>query len=265
MATIYKSGDKKQIICPVDGSVAIAKGDLLQLSSGVVYPISVMGDSGSKLQNQQAAAAVFIGVAGRAKAADGVAGTIPVYTGGIFEFAATSATYAVGSLVGPQGTGAASAVGVSSTDLEAVATATASIGKVARKATTATRVQVRITPVSMEMQPNLYSLAGSGGAVTQTTSASTPVTLNKLAGVITTVPLTTGVGAEEVFTCNNELVAANDVVVLNLQYSGAGTLIAVCKRVQAGSFEVGITNLHGATVANAAAAINFIVFKGANS
>lgn len=265
MATIYKTGDKKQVLCPADGTVAISKGDLLYMSGGIVYPISNLSDSGTKLQNQRAAVSVFIGIAGRAKAADSTTTNIPVYTGGVFEFAATSATYNVGDLVGPQGTGSANAVGVSNTDLEAVASANAAIGKVVKKATSATRVQVRILPGVLEVANDLFSLQGSGGTVTQITSSSTPVTLNKLVGSIVTVALTTAAGAEEEFVCNNELVGANDTVILTGKYGGAGTLMAGVKNVSAGSFNIVLTNVHAATAFNSTATVNFLVLKGATS
>lgn len=265
MATIYKTGDKKQVLCPADGTVAISKGDMLYLSGGVVFPFTNLGDFGSKLQNQQAAVVNFIGIAGRAKAADNTTTNIPVYTGGVFEFACTSATYGVGTLVGPQGTGSASAVGVSNTDLESVASSSAAMGKVVKKATTATRIQVRILPTPLELQNDLFALVGSGGSVTQITSSSTAVTLNKQVGSITTVALTTAAGAEEEFVCNNELVGANDIVLLTGKYGGAGTLAAGVKNVAAGSFTIVITNLHGATAFNATATLNFIVLKGAIS
>lgn len=265
MATIYKTGDKKQVLCPADGTVAISKGDLLYMSGGVVYPISNLSDSGSKLQNQRAAVGVFIGIAGRAKAADSTTTNIPVYTGGVFEFAATSATYNVGDLVGPQGTGSANAVGVSNTDLEAVASANAAIGKVVKKATSATRVQVIISPTALERPSDLFTLAGSGGTVAQSGSTSASVTLNKMVGSIATMGMTTLAGAEEAFTCNNELVGANDIILLAAKYSGTGTLLAGVKNVAAGSFDIVITNLHTSAAFNAAATLNFIVLKGATS
>ena len=265
MATIYKNGDKKQILCTVDGTVAISKGDLLYLSGGIAYPFSNLSDSGSKLQNQRAALSVFLGIAGRAKAADGTTTNLPVFTGGVFEFAATSATYNVGDLVGPQGTGSGGLVGVHNTALEAVASANAAIGKVVKKATTATRIQVRLLPVMLEAQNDLFTLVGSGGTVTQITSSATAVTLNKLVGAITTVSLTTAAGAEEEFVCNNELVGANDIVILTGKYGGAGTLMAGVKNVASGSFNIVLTNVHAANAFNSTATLNFIVLKGATS
>lgn len=102
---------------------------------------------------------------------------------------------------------------------------------------------------------------GAGGAVTQITSASTGVTLSKPCGQITTVALTTAAAAEEAFTVTNTLVAATDVVVVGTTYAGAGTPIVYCKKVAAGSFDIGITNVHAANALDAVVVINFAVIK----
>lgn len=105
--------------------------------------------------------------------------------------------------------------------------------------------------------------AGAGGAVTQITSAATPVTLNKPTGRITTVALTTAAGAEEQFTVNNNQVGANDVVVLSTTYAGAGVPMLSVTKVGAGVFDIVISNVAAVAAMNAAMAINFVVIKGA--
>jgi hypothetical protein len=104
---------------------------------------------------------------------------------------------------------------------------------------------------------------GAGGAVTQITSAATGVTLNKFAGQITTVALTTAAAAEEEFTVTNSKVDANDVIALSTTYAGAGTPMLSVKGVAAGSFKVVITNVHAANALNALMVINFVVLKSA--
>lgn len=107
-------------------------------------------------------------------------------------------------------------------------------------------------------------VTGAGGAVTQITSSSTGVTLNKPTGEITTVPLTTAAGAEEVFTVTNSKVAATDVPVVCVgTYAGAGTPVANVKNVQAGQFDVVISNLHASAALNATLIINVTLIKGA--
>lgn len=102
---------------------------------------------------------------------------------------------------------------------------------------------------------------GAGGAVTQATSASTGVTLNKICGQITTVALTTAAAAEEVFTVTNSTVEAEDVVVVSTTYAGAGTIMVATKKVADGSFDITIANLHAANALNAVVVINFAVIK----
>lgn len=100
---------------------------------------------------------------------------------------------------------------------------------------------------------------GTGGTVTQTTSITTAVTLNKLCGSITTVSATTAAGAEDTFTVNNNQVTANDVVVVTQRYSGAGTPQVYVSNVANGSFNITISNLHASSALNAALTINFMV------
>lgn len=102
---------------------------------------------------------------------------------------------------------------------------------------------------------------GAGGAVTQITSSATAVSLNKVTGQITTVALTTAAGAEEEFTFNNTTIAATDVVVASLTYTGAGTPAVSIKGVAANSCVINITNLHSANALNAVVVINFAVIK----
>lgn len=105
--------------------------------------------------------------------------------------------------------------------------------------------------------------AGAGGAVTQITSASTGVTLNRICGRITTVALTTAAGGDEQFTVTNSAVAATDIVIVTTTYAGAGTIMLSTAKVVAGAFDVVITNLHAANALNAVAVINFAIIKSA--
>lgn len=102
-------------------------------------------------------------------------------------------------------------------------------------------------------------LTQAAATVTQITSSSTGVTVNALTGAITTVALTTGVGAEERFTVTNNQVAAGDVPVLSTTYNGAGTVGLSVQKVATGVFDVVITNLHAANAFNAAMVINFSI------
>lgn len=103
---------------------------------------------------------------------------------------------------------------------------------------------------------------GAGGAVTQITSASTGVTLNKITGQITTVALSTAAGAEEAFVLTNSQIAATDVVAVSTTYAGAGTPVVSVKGVAAGSCTLVITNLHASAALDAVLVANFAIIKG---
>lgn len=109
-----------------------------------------------------------------------------------------------------------------------------------------------------------YTVAGEaiGGTVSQATSITTGVTLNKLTGQITTQAASTAAAAEDTFTVTNSQVTAKDVVVLSTTYAGAGTPVVYCSKVAAGSFNITISNLHASAALDAALVINFVVLKG---
>lgn len=99
-------------------------------------------------------------------------------------------------------------------------------------------------------------------AVTQATSITTGVTVNALAGVITTVSQTVAAGAEAEFTVTNSEVAATDVVVACIKtHTSAGTFDVSVSAVAAGSFKLRLTNLHASTAGDNVLVINFLVIK----
>jgi hypothetical protein len=111
-------------------------------------------------------------------------------------------------------------------------------------------------------QTNGLGLVEGGGTVTQITSASTGVTLNKPCGQIVTVALTTAAGAETIFTVTNSFVTAKDVPVVSIStYAGAGTPIVATKNTTTGAFDIVITNLHASAALDALLTLNFVVLK----
>jgi hypothetical protein len=90
-------------------------------------------------------------------------------------------------------------------------------------------------------------LAGDGGTVTQITSATTGVTLNKKSGKITTVSQSITDSASVSFTFSNSQIAANDVVVISHDLSPASGLI-VCHGLGSGSRTITIKNLTASTI-----------------
>jgi hypothetical protein len=98
---------------------------------------------------------------------------------------------------------------------------------------------------------------GAGGAVTQGTSRTTGVTLNKTAGAITLFSAA-GSTTAATFTVTNSTVAATDVIILN-QKSGTNLYDLLVTAVSAGSFN--ITFLTTGGTATDAPVINFAVIK----
>ena len=104
---------------------------------------------------------------------------------------------------------------------------------------------------------------GAGDAVTQITSVTTGVTINKNCGEITTFAQSAAAGGEVDFTVTNSEVAATDVVAVCIKtHTSTGTFIASVVTVADGSFVIRLTNLHAATAGNALLVLNFVVIKG---
>ena len=105
---------------------------------------------------------------------------------------------------------------------------------------------------------------GAGGTVTQATSKTTAVTLNKPAGRITMHNAALAAGASVVFVVNNTSVTQNDVVVLNGIWTAVNPTsyrIEIDRITSSGSFHVRVTNITGGSLSEALA-INFAVIKG---
>jgi len=99
--------------------------------------------------------------------------------------------------------------------------------------------------------------SGLGGAVTQITSRTTGVTLNKLGGAITLVSAA-GSTTPASFTVTNDQVKATDNVVLS-QKSGTDKLDLSVSAVADGSFQVTFNTKSGTTTEQPV--INFAVLK----
>jgi hypothetical protein len=99
---------------------------------------------------------------------------------------------------------------------------------------------------------------GAGGAVTQGTSRTTGVTLNKRCGAITMFTAA-GSATAASFTVTNSTIGANDVIILN-QASGTNLYVLLVTAVAAGSFTVTFYTTGGTT--SDAPVINFAVIDG---
>ena len=99
---------------------------------------------------------------------------------------------------------------------------------------------------------------GAGGTVTQGTSRTTGVTLNKISGAITLFSAA-GSATAATFTVTNSTVAATDVIILN-QKSGTDLYDLMVTAVAAGSFNISFRTTGGTTTEQPV--FNFAVIKG---
>ena len=104
-----------------------------------------------------------------------------------------------------------------------------------------------------------YSAAAQG-EVTQATSKSTAVTLNKSAGKITmnNASLTTATNAT--FTLNNSIIGANDAVILTISggQTTPGSYNVFANSLTAGSVSITLRNISGGSLSEAVV-INFAI------
>ena len=91
------------------------------------------------------------------------------------------------------------------------------------------------------------------GTVTQQTSKSTSVTLNKSAGQITMNNASLGATTSVNFTLNNSFISANDTVILTLANSGAspGSYTAIVSALTTGAATITVRNITAGALAEA--------------
>lgn len=106
---------------------------------------------------------------------------------------------------------------------------------------------------------------GAGGTVTQATSKSTGVTLNKVCGQITMNNAALAAGASVSFTVTNSAVAATDLVAVAIA-SGAtpNSYTVTVSAVAAGSFNIMVHNVSGGSLSEAIV-ISFAIVKAVNA
>lgn len=103
---------------------------------------------------------------------------------------------------------------------------------------------------------------GAGGAVTQITSKSTPVTLNKRCGVITTHTSSLGPGGIVYFIVSNSLVRPTDFVGVNINGPSGGLYEANVSFKGTGQFQIMLRNSSTSGAAAEAVQISFTVVTG---
>jgi hypothetical protein len=106
---------------------------------------------------------------------------------------------------------------------------------------------------------------GSGGTVTQSSSKTTGVTLNKINGEIVMNAAALADDATAAFTLTNSTIAATDVVIVNVASVGTtGAYQVTVGAVAAGSCSISILNVSGGSLSEAIK-LNFAVIKAVAS
>lgn len=103
--------------------------------------------------------------------------------------------------------------------------------------------------------------SSSGGAVTQATSRTTGVTINKPSGEISLFSATTTANQITTFTLTNSFIGDNDVVKV-CQKSGTGLYFCHVTNVAAGSCKISVHTVSAVTTAEAPK-LSFVVISGA--
>lgn len=273
------TGERRTLRVPFPASLAVAVGDLTYWDSSAHFgkPATSRADTGSKAGNQADFSPLFLGVAADQRLATETSVTVVassptgpsdrlVVPEGIFDCDCASGTFEFGDLVG---------IDRDATPLNTnqqvvkVSDPALAIGFVTKREPAAvTKVRCYLSAFQYGWfraiaPPPVGYLAGLGGAVTQATSKSTGVTLNKLTGQVTMNNAALAAGAEVAFTLTNSLIRATDVVVVNVASGGTSASYAVVvTAVAAGSCEITVTNLSAGSLGEALV-LNFAVIKGA--
>ena len=102
--------------------------------------------------------------------------------------------------------------------------------------------------------------AAAQGTVTQLTSKSTAVTLNKPAGVITMNNAALNTATNATFTLNNSFISANDTVILTISGGQAtpGSYNVFANALSAGSVSITLRNISGGSLSEAVV-INYAI------
>ena len=193
-----------------------------------------------------------------------------------------------GNLVlAPNGTGSVSAAkvditggtiaGITSLESTTLATSAAAAGCNLNGSTLAadgtdTNININITPKGTGQTLSSGKMGyptGTGGTVTQATSRTTGVTLNKITGEIVLFAVgLAGHDADE-FVLTNSTIEANDVVMLCIKNGGslaAGTrkyYVTQVNTVAAGACTISVGNIDNSAITSESPTLQFVVLKGA--
>ena len=107
-------------------------------------------------------------------------------------------------------------------------------------------------------------ITGEGGTVTQATSKSTGVTLNKRCGQVTMHNATLNANTTVSFTLTNSTIAATDLLVLNHVSAGTAGSYVLNAQCAAGSASINVRNITAGNLSEAIV-IGFAVVKAATA
>ena len=109
-----------------------------------------------------------------------------------------------------------------------------------------------------------YSAAAQG-TVTQLTSKSTAVTLNKSAGRITMNNASLATATNATFTLNNSMISANDTVILTISggQTTPGSYNVFANALDTGTVSITLRNISGGSLSEAIV-VNFCVIHNAS-
>ena len=107
--------------------------------------------------------------------------------------------------------------------------------------------------------------AAAQGTVTQETSKTTAVTLNKSAGRITMNNASLATATNATFTLNNSTISANDTVILTISGGQAtpGSYNVFANALTSGSVSISLRNISGGSLSEAVV-INFCIIHSAS-
>lgn len=148
-----------------------------------------------------------------------------------------------------------------------LATAGNNVSGAAAAATTTTRLTIDASGNILNISSGgLGYGAGSGGAVTQITSKSTSVTLNKTNGQITLNNASLAANAVATFVLNNSTISSTDTIIVSVSNSVSGAQNYNCwiGGVANGSCTIGIRNISAGALSDAVV-LNFSVIKAVTS
>ena len=149
--------------------------------------------------------------------------------------------------------GTVTSVGLSSSSLTVTNSPVTSVGTINVELPSSI---VLAGPITSNTSGIGYS-TGAGGTVTQITSRTTGVTINKISGSITLVSAA-GSASYATFTVTNSTVAATDVIIVN-QKAGTDKYESWISNVNTGSFDITFADTSGTTTEQPV--FNFAVIK----